>query len=77
MHCRAKIKIGSAIVRHRTVRTKGTLSQKTAKPMVFKLFQAVAKTWGRLKVANQLPLVIEGDTCTEGVAANDTANRAA
>jgi transposase-like protein len=66
-----------ATVRHRTVRTKGTLSQKTAKLMVFKLVQAAAKTWRRLKGANQLPLVIEGVTFTDGVAENDTANRAA
>ena len=66
-----------ATVRHRTVRTKGALSQKTAKLMVFKLVQAAAKTWRRLKGANQLPLVIEGATFTDGVAANDTANRAA
>ncbi|RFP88356.1 IS256 family transposase [Rhodobacteraceae bacterium 63075] len=64
-------------VRHRTVRTKGALSQKTAKLMVFKLVQAAAKTWRRLKGANQLPLVIKGVTFTDGVAANDTANRAA
>jgi len=44
-----------ATVRHRTVRTKGALSQKTAKLMVFKLVQAAAKTWRRLKGANQLP----------------------
>lgn len=66
-----------ATVRHRTVRTKGALSQKTAKLMVFKLVQAAAKTWRRLKGANQLPLVIEGVTFTDGVAANGTANRAA
>jgi transposase-like protein len=66
-----------ATVRHRTVRTKGALSQKTAKLMVFKLVQAAGKTWRRLKGANQLPLVIEGVTFTDGVAANDTKNRAA
>ena len=63
-----------ATVRHRTVRTKGALSQKTAKLMVFKLVQAAAKTWRRLKGANQLPLVIEGVTFTDGVAQTD-ANR--
>ena len=66
-----------ATVRHRTARTKGALSQKTAKLMVFKLVQAAAKTWRRLKGANQLPLVIEGVTFTDGVAEKDTANRAA
>ena len=66
-----------ATVRHRTVRTKGALSQKTAKLMVIKLVQAAANTWRRLKGANQLPLVIEGVTFTDGVAANGTENRAA
>ncbi len=46
--------------RHRTVRTKGALSQKFAKLMVFKLIQAAAKTWRRLKDVNQLPLVTDG-----------------
>jgi len=66
-----------ATVRHRTVRTKGALSQKTAKLMVFKLVQAAAKTWRRLKGANQLPQVIEGVTFTDGVADRDTETRAA
>ena len=66
-----------ATVRHRSVRTKGALSQKTAKLMVFKLVKAAGKTWRRLKGAKQLPLVIEGVTFTDGVAANDTENRAA
>jgi len=66
-----------ATVRHRTVRTKGALSQKTARLMVFKLVQAAAKTWRRLKGANQLPLVVEGVKFLDGVAVNDTENRAA
>jgi len=66
-----------ATVRHRTVRTKGALSQKTVKLMVFKLVQAAAKTWRRLKGANQLPMVIEGVTFTDGVAQADTESRAA
>lgn len=66
-----------ATVRHRTVRTKGALSQKTAKLMVFKLVQAAARTWRRLKGANQLPMVIEGVTFTDGVAKTDNSNRAA
>ena len=44
-----------ATVRHRTVRTKGALSQDTARLMVFKLVMAAAKTWRRLKGQNQLP----------------------
>ena len=56
-----------ATVRHRTVRTKGALSQETAKLMVFKLIMAAAKTWRRLKGENQLPKVIEGVTFQDGV----------
>ncbi len=56
---------------------KGALSQKTAKLMVFKLVQAAAKTWSRLKGANPLPQVIEGIKFTDGVAAPDTETRAA
>jgi transposase-like protein len=66
-----------ATVRHRTVRTKGALSQKTAKLMVFKLVQAAAKTWRRLQGANQLPMVVEGVTFTDGVANHHTETRAA
>jgi len=66
-----------ATVRHRTVRTQGALSRKTARLMVFKLVQAAAKTLRRLKGANQLPLVTRGVTFTDGVAVNDTENRAA
>jgi putative transposase len=47
-----------ATLRHRTVRTKGALSQDTARLMVFKLVMAAAKTWRRLKGENQLPKVI-------------------
>lgn len=66
-----------ATVRHRTVRTKGALSQKTVKLMVFKLVQAAATTWRRLKGLNQLPLIIEGVRFTTAVAANGIENRAA
>ena len=66
-----------ATIRHRTVRTKGALSQTTAKLMAFKLVQTAAKTRRRLKGANRLPTVIEGVKFTDGVAASDAANRAA
>jgi putative transposase len=56
-----------ATVRHRTVRTKGALSQATARMMVFKLVMTAAKTWRRLKGENQLPKVIQGITFTNGV----------
>ncbi len=67
-----------ATVRHRTVRTKGALSQKTAKLMVFTLIQAASKKWLRLKGRNQLPKVIEGIKFNDGVEVIvDTENRAA
>jgi putative transposase len=56
-----------ATVRHRTVRTKGVLSQDSARLMVFKLVTAAAKTWRRLKGENQLPKVIEGVIFKNGV----------
>ena len=66
-----------ATVRHRTVRTKGALSQKTAKLMVFTLIRAASKRWRRLQGASQLPLVVNGIKFTDGVATRDAANRAA
>ena len=56
-----------ATVRHRTVRTKGALSQDTAQLMVFKLVMAASKTWRRLKGENQLPKVVQGVTFHTGV----------
>ncbi len=56
-----------ATVRHRTVRTKGALSQHTALLMVFKLLMAASRTWRRLKGQNQLPKVITGVTFKDGV----------
>ena len=56
-----------ATVRHRTVRTKGSLSQKTVKLIVFKLVAAAAKTCGRLKGENQLPKVVRGVRFQNGV----------
>ena len=56
-----------ATVRHRTVRTRGALSAKTAKLMVFKLVNAAAKTWRRLKGENQLPKVVQGIKFQNGI----------
>jgi putative transposase len=61
-----------ATVRHRTVRTKGALSQDTARLMVFKLVTAAAKTWRRLKGENQLPKVVQGVKFTNGVEVTNT-----
>ena len=56
-----------ATVRHRTVRTKGSLSPTTARLMVFKLLCAASKTWRRLKSTNQLPKVIAGVRFENGI----------
>ena len=56
-----------ATVRHRTARTKGALSAKTAKLMVFKLVTAAAKIWRRLKGENQLPKVVQGVRFQNGI----------
>jgi putative transposase len=61
-----------ATVRHRTVRTKGSLSIRTAKLMVFKLVFAAAKTWRRLKGENQLPKVVRGIRFQNGVEVIET-----
>ena len=56
-----------ATVRHRTVRTKGSLSSNTARLMVFKLIMAAAKSWRRLKGQNQLPKLIAGARFQDGI----------
>ena len=61
-----------ATVRHRTVRTKGALSQVTARLMIFKLVVAAAKTWRRLKGENQLPKVVQGVRFRDGVEVKET-----
>ncbi|TIN81466.1 MAG: IS256 family transposase, partial [Mesorhizobium sp.] len=55
-----------ATVRYRTVRTKGSLSSKTAQLMVFKLL-AAARKWRRLKGQNQLPKLIAGARFLDGI----------
>jgi putative transposase len=56
-----------ATVRHRTVRSKGALSPKTAKLMVFKLVSAAARTWRKLKGENQLSRVIRDVSFRDGI----------
>nr|WP_281034651.1 transposase [Mesorhizobium sp. M7A.F.Ca.CA.001.08.2.1] len=56
-----------ATVRHRTVRTKGSLSWKIAQLMVFKLVMAAARKWRRLKGQNQLPKLIAGARFLDGI----------
>jgi putative transposase len=53
--------------RHRTVRSKGCLSNKTALAMIFKLAEAAEKSWRRLNGPNQLPKIILGIKFTDGI----------
>jgi putative transposase len=56
-----------ATIRHRTVRSKGCLSNNTALAMIFKLAEAAKKSWRRLDGYNQLPKVILGVKFADGV----------
>jgi transposase-like protein len=56
-----------ATVRHRTIRSKGCLSNKTALAMVFKLVEGAQKSWRRLDGHNQLPKLIEGVKFADGI----------
>ena len=56
-----------ATVRHRTIRSKGSLSTTTARLMVFKLITAAARTWRRLKGENLLPKVVSGVRFADGI----------
>ena len=78
-HLRTSNQIEStfATVRHRTIRSKGCLSNKTALAMVFKLVDAAQKSWRRLDGHNQLPKLIQGVRFTDGieVAANPASSQ--
>jgi putative transposase len=56
-----------ATVRHRTVRSKGCLSNKTALAMIFKLGEAAERSWRRLNGHNQLPKIILGVKFADGI----------
>jgi len=56
-----------ATVRHRTTRSKGCLSNRTALAMVFKLVEAAQKSWRRLDGNNQLPKLILGVKFADGL----------
>ena len=56
-----------ATVRHRTIRSKGCLSNRTALAMVFKLVEGAQKSWRRLDGHAQLPKLILGVTFSNGI----------
>ena len=68
-HLRATNVIEStfATVRHRTVRSKGCLSNKTALAMIFKLAEAAEKNWRRLDGHNLLSKLIMGVKFADGI----------
>ena len=55
-----------ATVRHRTIRSKGCLSNKTAPAMGVLPVEGAQKTWRRLDGHNQLPKIIRGVKFTDG-----------
>ncbi len=56
-----------ATIRHRTIRSKGCLSNKTALAMVFKLVEGAQKTWRRLDGQNQLPKIMANVKFDDGI----------
>ena len=66
-HLRTTNPIESTTVRHRTIRSKGCLSNKTALAMVFKLVEGAQKSWRRIDGHNQLPKLIQGVKFTDGI----------
>lgn len=68
-HLRTSNPIESAFatVRHRTVRTKGALSQDTARLMVFKRVMEASKSWRRLQGQKLLPKLISGVKFRDGI----------
>jgi transposase-like protein len=56
-----------ATVRHRTIRSKGCLSNKTALAMVLKLVEGAHKSRRRIDGHNQLPKLIQGVKFTDGI----------
>jgi putative transposase len=56
-----------ASVRHRTKKTKGCLSRKTALAMTFRLIMSAKKKWRKLDGAFRLPEIIEGVEFKDGI----------
>lgn len=56
-----------ATLRHRTVKTKGCLSRKTALAMAFKLILSAKRKWRRLDGSNQLAEIIKGVPFKDGI----------
>jgi putative transposase len=66
-----------ATVHHRTIRSKGCLSNKTALAMVFKLVEGAQKTWRRLDGQNMLPKLVANVKFKDGIEASSPQAKAA
>ena len=66
-----------ATVRHRTIRSKGCLSNKTALAMMFKLVEGAQKTWRRLDGQNMLPKLVANVKFKDGIEASPPLAKAA
>lgn len=62
-----------ATVRHRTGKTKGCLSRKTALAMAFKLMMSAQGRWQKLNGANRMPEIIQGVAFIDGIKQIQTA----
>ena len=62
-----------ATVRHRTGKTKGSLSRKTGLAMAFKLMMSAQKKWQKLNGANRIPEIIQGIAFIDGIKQIQTA----
>jgi len=67
LHTTSPIESTFATVRHRTIRSKGCLSNKTALAMVFKLVEAAHRNWRRLDGHALLPKLILGVKFADGL----------
>ena len=54
-------------MRHRTTKTKGCLSRKTALAMTFKLISSSRRKWRKLDGSKQLAEIIEGVPFKDGI----------
>jgi putative transposase len=76
-HLRTTIESTFATVHHRTIRSKGCLSNKTALAMVFKLVEGAQKTWRRLDGQNMLPKLVANVKFKDGIEASSPQAKAA
>lgn len=62
-----------ATIRHRTNKTRGCLSRKTALAMIYRLALSAKKKWRRLDGPNRLPEIIQGVVFKDGICQKENA----